>query len=274
MDPEEDIQLVGRNVERGEITSVRPVPNYYGVSYSDVLILFFRIMKTDGICGNDEDLLMNNFEIHSIRSWLESPKKNLELKLYIEGRDFGENFFGLFTEIQPVLLNGKCYGLDLTFTCDSPYGYSDEHVETCYIDGTSDDVTCTFYNGSAEWNEYQYPVITIYSSDVFGDNETVSIINETDNKTTTITLPPEIDKLIIDAKKKTITDGDGNLLSMNDIGVNPLYNEYGYMSMDTISFNWPQFLYGDNDLIIRSSSGNSIDRIEISARDIIKSGGV
>ena len=271
---EDDPQFVARDIERGDITSVRPKPNHYGAVYSDTFVLKFNIFLRDLICGDTLESRMSDFQIHAVRSWLESPKRPQRLTLFFADHDITTNYFGLFTEVEPYMVGGDCWGLMLTFTCDSPYGYADDHTEKYIINRSSRVVTGYFRNDSAELEEYQKPVITVYSTNVFGSNETLTITNVTDsNRSVTMTLPAGKRKLIMDVEKRMIYDENGNMVTMSDLGVTPTFNQYGFLSVDSVSFYWPSFIYGKNTLKFKGSSGNTIDYISITARDILKTGG-
>ena len=273
---EEEQQFVGRTIEKAEITSLRARPNHYGVVYNDVLTLNFLIVKTDWICGGSDELgKLRDSEINYLRGWLESPKLPELLHVDLEDHDLVTNYFGLFTDVQPYVLDGDCYGLKLTFTCDSPYGYSEEHVETYDVGVNQPNLTGTFINGSVEYKETQKPIITITSTDTFGRSGTLTIKNVTDgNKTMSITLPSSLSSLVIDCDNRVVKDGDGNLVPLSDLGVTlPIGDNYNYISTEQYFFYWLEFLPGINELEFSTNSSNTIQNIKISSRDIIKSGG-
>lgn len=297
-DSENEQQFTGRDIDRAEISSIRAIPNHYSTHYSGVLTLNFLIIKEDDEAElSPADRLMSGDDINTIRAWLESPKTPILLVVdpYDDEED-AVNYYGLFTEIQPFIAHQQCYGLYLTFTCDSPYGFSDV-VEKTFTLGTVNlleedgsnildetDViilgedgyaTGTFKNESAELNEYLKPIITISSSSVFGSNENISIQNVTDgNKTMILTLPQGKSKLIVDCQKKIITDNNGNLLSLDDIGLtSPITDDYNFISTELYAFYWLRLLSGTNNLAFSCTGGNTVSQIKIGARNIIKSGG-
>lgn len=184
--PEESATFSTREVLRSEFTSLRSIPDHYGTSYAEPQVFYFRILKKAGICGGDQDdLRMTGAEIHEIRSWLESPKKPAALIITEEEEVLPESYttyYGLFTSVQPYTEDDECFGLDLEFTCDSPYGYSAEH--TTNISFTNGWGQGTFTNLSCEREECLYPIITVYSSSKFGSNEHINIRNATDIGTT------------------------------------------------------------------------------------------
>ena len=275
--PEEGQQFVTRMFDKADITSLHAAPSHYGSTYSDALILNFMIMKTDGLCGDQEDAKLNGDDIHYLRSWLESPKIPTEFVVIMEEDEYTVHYYGIFTSVQPYVVDDECYGLTLQFTCNAPYGYSDEQVSTIDIPSdVTNPVSVEIINVSAERKEYLKPTVTINAtSDTFGSGETLSIKNASDNdKTMSITLPEGKTQVIIDCQKKIITDGDGNLLSMSSIGLTlPTTTNYNFISTDTYLFYWLSFVADVNELEITASSGHHIQDIEISSRYIIKSGG-
>lgn len=271
-------QFVTRMFDKAETTSLHAAPSHYGSTYTDALVLNFMIMKTEAICGDQEDARLNGDEIHFLRSWLESPKLPTELMVVMDEDEMDVHYYGIFTSVQPYVIDDECYGLNLQFTCNAPYGYSDEQVYTIEMPYTIDDnpIPAKIYNVSAERKEYLKPKITINTlNGTFGSNETLSIKNTSDgNKTMTITLPEGKTQMVIDCQKKIITDGDGNLLSMSSIGLTlPSTNNYNFISTDTYLFYWLSLVADKNVLEIIASTNSHIDTIEISVRYIIKSGG-
>lgn len=393
--PEDEQEFVTRTIDRGEITPNRSKPNHYSVSYDDTLLLHFFIMKKDG-CHKQEDFRMSGDELHYVRLWLESPKKPTELVVPENEDEITTYYYGVFTSVQPYIIDGDCYGLRLEFTCDSPYGYSEEHVLTydiphkenlfynfnlidnsidlleaqknednsytingviregsypepfmiigngfqvlnvgkyifnpggdentnvrlgyrrettglehnvihitdndymnrqwialdCKIGHYFDNEITTpeiyrydavriddsIINISSEKNERLYPTIEITSTSTFGEDETISFINVSDNnRTMDVQMPHGLSKLVIDCEKKIITDEQNNLVALSDIGLTtPVNEEYDVISTDIFSFNWFSFVHGNNDFVIDLEKANSIDTIEMRVRFKIKSGG-
>ena len=273
--PEEDQEFSTRTINRSEITSVRAKPNHYGVTYEDVLVLRFFIVKADG-CNSQDGLKMTGDEIHEIRAWLESPKRPTELIVPIEEDDLQAHYFGVFTSIQPYLNQDECYGLNLEFTCDSPYGWSDKEILSYNINSSAATITAKYDNVSAEREEYIRPIITITSSDKFGADETIHIGNlSDDDRYMEINLPEDLSGIVINCEKKVVTDSDGNLLSLSDLGIvnNIVNGEYDFVSADQFSIYWFSLIPGENNIVITPSTTNTIGTLEISLRYIIKSGG-
>ena len=273
--PEEAQAFVSRSLDRAEITSTRAKPNHYTTRYEDSLNLNFLILKEDGICSNQENLKLTGDEIHFLRAWLESPKKPTELVVPLSDDEMNVHYYGVFSSVQPYDEEGNCYGLNLTFTCDAPYGYSDENIMRVKINGSASPVSGRIFNNSAEREEKLKPKITIFSADTFGSGEEITITNiSDDNNSMHLEIPEGLEKLVIDCQKKIITDEDGNLISMDDIGVNvPVGGAYNFISTDMYLFYWLSLVPDLNQLTFTPSEQNTIKNIDISTRYIIKSGG-
>ena len=304
-DPESEQQFVGRDIDRSDITSLRAIPNHYSTRYNGVLILSFFIIKDGTI---QESRRMSGDDINTIRAWLESPKSPSLLTVAPltddedeeeeeeEEEDTTVNYYGLFTEIQPFILRQECYGLYLTFTCNSPYGFTDvvekeftlATINLLAEDGTnlldeSDSVIVaedvnqsgTYVNNSAEHNEYLRPIITITSTNKFVSGESITIKNISDgNKTMFLLLPKNKSSIVIDCQKKTIVDNNGNLIPLSEVGLSdPISNDYNYISAELYSFYWLRLLYGTNNLTFSCPGGSTVAKVKIGARQINKSGG-
>ncbi len=274
-DPDDTQQFVSREIDKADITSLRPVPNHYSARYSDVLTLSFLIIKDD----DNETLTqaeskMDGEEVNYLRAWLESAKTPTELKCPNEDDVVSTNYFGVFTNIQPFLIGNECFGLYLTFTCNAPYGFSDVYSKTFSMQGDVP-VNNSFANYSSEYNEYLKPIITINSSDVFGENETLRIQNDSDEgKYMYIVMPSGASSITIDCQKKNITDNNGELLSLGDIGLSlPISSDYNFISTEMYSFYWLRLLPNTNKLTFVCSENSTIRTVTISARYILKSGG-
>lgn len=274
-DPEDTQQFVSRDIDKSDISTLRPIPNHYSAHYSDVLTLSFLIIKDD----EDEPLTqeetkLDGEEISYIRAWLESPKIPCEFTSPTEEDVIATTYFGLFTSIQPYLINHECFGMYLTFTCNAPYGFSDVYSKTFNMQGNVT-VSGYFANYSAEHNEYLKPTIIIKSADTFVSGETIRIENVSDNnKYMLLAIPEGLSSITIDCQKKCITDNNGNILSLSDVGLTlPISSDYNYVSAELYTFYWLRLLPDRNNLAFTCNENSTIRTVTISSRYIIKSGG-
>lgn len=274
-DPEDSQSFVGREIDKSEITSLRPVPNHYSVRYSDVLTLQFLIIRNDeNEPLTQDESKMDGDNINYIRAWLESPKNPTRLYSPINEDVVVTNYFGIFTDVQPFVVGNECFGLYLTFTCNAPYGFSDEYKKTFVMHG---DTTVEDYytNNSAEYNEYLKPMITIYSNDVFVNGDEITIKNISDNnKFMFLKMPTGLSSITIDCQKKSIIDNNGNSVKLSDVGLTiPISSDYNFISSELYSFYWLRLLPNKNNLLFTCNNGSTIQKVIISSRFIIKSGG-
>lgn len=275
-DPDNKQQFVGRELDQSEITAIRPMVSGYGAKFTDTLTLDFLIIKSDDSCDTKLDYILSDSEIHAIRSWLEYPKKPSELTVIKSDSELSVHYFGIFSDIQPFFTGEICRGLYLTFTCNAPYGLSDEYTKNIMIPSGYTHVTDTFSTGDSEYAEYLNPKIAIFSWDIFTEGETVSIKNITDeNNTMELTMPEGATSIIVDCQKRVITTGDGTLVPMKDVGMNtPISDNYSFINSEAYLFYWLRLLPGENEIEITLSSGHTITNIAIATRYIIKSGGI
>lgn len=271
-DPETSQSFVDREIERADMSALREIPNHYSTKYADVLVLNFLIIKDCELYDKNE-MKLTKHEIDKMCSWLEGTDLPSELKI-LDDNSEPSLYFGVFTSVQPYILNHECYGLYLTFTCNAPYGFT-EYVTRIY-DIVDDNVSnIIFYNQSSEMNKYLKPIVKIHSSSSFDGTESIDIKNKTDNNNVmSVILPENLSVLIIDCAKKQITDQNGNLISMKDIGVTlPTSDAYNFISANVFVFYWLRFLHGENELTLTPKDNATIESIEICARYPRKYGG-
>lgn len=275
-DPEAEQEFVARAIDRSEITAVRSTPNHFSVHYENTKILEFLIIKDPCEYPEQKDAELTGEEINELRRWLESPKKPTELVVSEDGTDKNRvHYYGLFTAIRPYIFETLCYGLYLTFTCDSAYGFSDEVTTTITVSGSSSQKTGSFNNRSSERKDYLKPVIVINSSGTFGDDETVTIGNTSDeSRSFTITLPSGASSLLIDCDKKIILNNEGDLVPLSELGIDvPVLDDYSFINADVYLFYWLRLVPDVNTITVQGSSGNHISTVLIKGRYPIKSGG-
>lgn len=274
-DPESSQQFIGREIEKSGISSLRQIPNHYSAYYANTLTLDFLVIKDNDEFPTQSEKKLSGEDINLIRGWLESPKTPTKLVIPLESDEMTTNYYGVFTDVQPYILNQECYGLYLTFTCNAPYGFSDEYKSTYKINKSNAAINGRFVNLSSEYNDFMKPKIVVKSMDVFGDDESLIIRNNSDEGNyMEFTLPKGKSEIEIDCQKRTIVDENGNLLTMNDIGLTlPNSDEYNFISAEQYIFYWLRFVPNENHLTFIGSKFNTISTIEISGKYIIKSGG-
>ena len=158
---------------KGEITSRRPVANWYNTKYSDVLTFDVTITKPENRAFSRE-------EVRDINAWLTGPRT--PTLLFFEDEAFDPiNFYGVFTDVNNVYGSGILM-LKYTFTSNSPYGWSNEFqyiynnledkklsVEQGSVTGSGKDLVVavqnngyfSIENSTDELNDFVYPLIAI-----------------------------------------------------------------------------------------------------------------
>ena len=62
-DPNEDIQFIGKDIDRSEITSLRPIPNHYSSHYNDTMKIPFLIIRNEESCSSQKDYILSETDI-------------------------------------------------------------------------------------------------------------------------------------------------------------------------------------------------------------------
>lgn len=271
-DPEGDVSWVSREVDRADLTSIRPRPNHYGTHYSDTEKLDFLIIRDDEIYDRD-NMELDGKEIDRLQTWLSSPKYPLGLEV-VNNDERDVIYYGIFTDIQPFIVAKRCYGLYLTFTCDSPYGYSQKKTTSLVLANSISVYTQNIHVHSAELNEYLKPIIKVTAQTTFNGAHRIIIKNTTDgNKTMTLILPTYSSYAIIDCEKKLITDSSGNVVPLEDtMVVTQNTDEYSFLSVFNAPLYWLRLLPHDNSISVQAPYGG-VYKVEFTTQEIVKAGG-
>lgn len=157
-----DISLaMERNMETGEINPYRIEPNYFGDTWSDALPIELNVIKDPCQYGYDQkELVITKSEIREFTRWLTSPHypEWIEFEYDQKDTDMAKHYHGWFNNIETWVVGGEVYGLKLSFKCTTPFGYTDEIVDTQTVT-TYDNLLIA--NDSDELNSYCYPTIEI-----------------------------------------------------------------------------------------------------------------
>lgn len=207
---EDDESGLNREILKGTANAYRNQTIHYGTVYNGVIVLPMFIVKYN--CDY-EDSQISMFELRKIQAWLTSSK--LPQSLYVitkEGTMI--EYRGIFTDISPYSYNGL-NGLNLKFTCDSPFVYDTKIVKVQAEDAKTG-ITKRMFCDTDEIEEYIYPYIQYYPNAA----GMVSFKNLNDNgNIMSFTLPQKYNEVIIDCKLKRIV-ADGKPLSLSDIEMN------------------------------------------------------
>ena len=167
---------LNREILKGTTNMYRSQAVHYGTVYIDVITLPLFIVKFN--CDYD-DTQISLFELRKLQAWLTSSK--LPQSLYIVSKEgIMIEYHGIFTEISPYSYKGL-NGINLKFTCDSPFGYDTKKVKVHAVDAKNG-ITKRIYCDTDEIEEYIYPYIQFYpnstgeiSFNSIGEGKTMSL---------------------------------------------------------------------------------------------------
>lgn len=172
---EEDTSLpsvITREMESSEMNKYRPETTGFGTRYSETLVFDIHLMKDDSFYVSQEELEIEQSDYESIASWLSSPPNHMWLEVTKENGEKAK-VKGYFSSITPHDKWGICYGLVCTFTCNSPFSYSEKAIDQ-QISGVNNFLVS---NSSSDRYDYIYPTLAITPS----NNEEIFIHNLSDS---------------------------------------------------------------------------------------------
>lgn len=209
-------------LQRGEMNMVRTEPNQYGIVHSDTLTFEFAVFHPNGDNISFE-------ESRAINNWLRKSNTYKVLQFIGESPE-DIIYYAICTNIVDIVYCGH-NGKKLTFVCNSPFGFSQNHKKK--IVSTGDPVEAIVYNFSD--NGIYYPTLEIKADVSYSG--TVLLENETDGKIATINFTnvpsgEEYKIINIDSKLSRITDGDGKLIPAYKIGWDNLDNMYWFRLLE------------------------------------------
>jgi len=226
-DPDTDPQGVTRTIDKATQNAAREVPNHYTTYRNDVLTHHFLIIKDPDLFSSSYDLRLTEKDIHILKSWLFSTTLPAELILPMDDEEINISYFGVFTEVQYFMpVQKTCFGLQLTFTCNAPYGFSPLTSKRYYITGS--DVSGDYLNNAVQFAKMTPPKIIIQAEvgQTFQD-EVLTLTNHRDHhKSMTIKLPAGLECITIDCQTK-VTIGKRTInseivesaLTLTDLGL-------------------------------------------------------
>lgn len=274
-DADQAAQWVGRAIDKGNMNAFRDTPSHYNTHYESVLQHFFLIIRDPSLFQTTEALRLTDKDIHQLRSWLEYPRTPQELELTEDDEQIKVCYMGLFTDIQPFIVAERCYGLKLTFTCDSPYGFSPQLSKKYLVPAGSTNMLVDFINTPVLFTQMLDPIIRVTpTADTFVGG--VLQIGQADEAGMQITLPAGGSSLQIDCRRKIITsvlDGQETILTLETIGAQTTDDYFGDISL-TQSVQWLHLNPSGNQLRFDTTGISQDISIEIGTRYILKAGGV
>lgn len=289
-DTDNEPQWVTRTIERSEQTPAREIPMHFTTRYDDVLKHEFLIIRDPDLYASPYDLRLTDKDIHQLRSWLEYPKKPMELVTTEDDEQIDVCYFGVFTSVQPFSVGKECFGLRLYFTCNAPYGFSPAMAKRYELAAaaanSSTSLSGDYLNNAAQYADMTPAIIRIYPlakgttfpAATATHNNVVNIHNSATNEEMMVTLPEGFHKLELSCEHKTAVGimVSGNTetrtaLTLKYAGLTGAPGFFGDLTQ-VFSATFLRLVPGDNMLTFNNRS--SIDLVvEIETRYIIKGGG-
>lgn len=177
--------------------------NFHGSKYTAPLEFTIQLCKKDFTRITKE-------EEAAINRWL---IRNDEMKwLQFDHPDFSDIWFKCSGTNCELLTIGHVYGMEISFLCDSPFGYSSIRNTQLNVRGT---LQVSVVNESQEIGSI-YPNLDIH---ILGSGE-LSILNQLENRTLKLRNCTAGEKIFIDGILKTIVTSDKTHKIYNDFNWN------------------------------------------------------
>ncbi len=150
-----------RDMERGETNHYRTEPNYYGDTWSEPLAFELNIIKNICTYASPEHRYFSQEELRSFTRWLTSPRRPCWIHFEYEEAVPNDTpcYFGWFNNIEAYMAGEHVYGLRFYFTCTTPFGFTDNIINTKSIKTYE---PMLVVNNSDELENYCYPRIKIH----------------------------------------------------------------------------------------------------------------
>ena len=154
---EDTISGAKKSVVRNEFSS-KITPRIKAIKYDSVKTISFSLIKETYKDFTDTDQRL-------IARWLTKAKTPKFLNV-ITDSDESIYFNGIFTDIQFKRAGSSIVGITCTFTCDSPYSYSEEKTEILTAISDVEYTDATVIVDNVDSDDYIYPKIIITPSEV------------------------------------------------------------------------------------------------------------
>lgn len=162
-----------REMDSSTMNTYRNENNGLGIKYTDTLIFDLHIAKSFDEYTSQEEMEFSPDEYDALIAWLSSPQENKWMTITTENNKI-EKVKGYFSSIKPYDNWGICYGARCTFTCNSPFSYTEKTYETNIL-GVQNFL---LNNESSDYYDYVYPTFMIKPT----RNEEIFIHNLSDTE--------------------------------------------------------------------------------------------
>lgn len=171
------------------------------------------------------------YERAQIAKWLLGTRMVQPIKFF-QGDQTDITYYGFFTNLSTIFVNGYCRGFKLTFQCDSYYARGIPTVVNVTNNTGSQHTYTVTINNNSVIDGYVYPTVTFYGPGV-------SIINTTDSATRAFTFTELSvnERIIVDNETKIITSELGYSRLANFTTKNWLRLRNGYNTLSVTCYN-------------------------------------
>lgn len=240
-DKSSGIERVGIGSEREFITFKAPLSNKWndlGSHYTTPLEFTIQVCKNDLSIINDD-------EKPKIARWL--IRNDGKKWLHLNKIGYEDIFFKCSAiKIEKFTFGEQTYGLEITFICDSPFGYSSIQQKSFNVNSNK---TFTIYNDSDDIGNI-YPDMQIHIT----QDCNLTITNNIENRIFKISNCSKNEIITIDGERKIITTSNK---------LHKIYNDFNWKHFRLVSNNFTH----KNEVVI-----NGYANIELSYRTVRKVG--
>ncbi|WP_099467728.1 phage tail domain-containing protein [Konateibacter massiliensis] len=182
----------------------------YGIKYSGVLEFKIQVVHKN-------NSYFTRSQIREISQWLLGLNKPQWLEVFDkEIEDI--NFHCRCTNITKKKIGSQVAGLELAWTCTSPFSFSSEKTERYKINHTLDiPFKMEFYNDS-DYEGYLCPIVTIATPALVSNTSSIfTIKNMSTNRVTQLTGLVNAETIVIDNFNQIITDDTSTYRPIQDM---------------------------------------------------------
>lgn len=212
--PKDSVQI-GTDIS---FDTIRTRQNYankiINADYKDVITATFDICKNPCLYSSDSEMAFTASEISHFMRWLNQKCYYKFKPIYEKGIYSDLYFYGTFTSISAIVINGKIIGFTLTFTSNSPFGYVDDKEFTVSLKTANGNFL--FYDDSDEiGNLYPY----FFQVECLANGKLI-ISNDRDSKKTVIDNCVNNEVITMDCQNKIIQSSKSHTTLFNDFNYN------------------------------------------------------
>lgn len=182
--------------------------------YGEAVSATFDICKNPCLYKTEKDMAFSDGEISHFMRWLNQKQYYKFKPIYESGIYSDLYFYGSFTSISSIVINGNTAGFTLTFTSDSPFGYADDKEFKASVREAGGQFV--FYDDSDEiGNLYPY----FFQIKCLAGGKLV-VKNDMDSREAVIDHCVQNEVITMDCGNKTIQSSKAHVTLYNDFNYN------------------------------------------------------